>query len=225
MQYYHRLEESKQLVYISKKNESLVKALAQKDYDQRFLKVANNEKKQVKNILCNLSGTELMDVYEKTNPHKKEFITPYILTDEQYVECWQNVEYNGKKFDDDLPVIVTERGERVRSKSEKIIADKLYGMGIPYRYECPLKLGKFGVVYPDFTLLNMNNRQEIYVEHFGMMDDADYCKKAISKIEEYEKNGIYIGKNLIVTFETSKQTLNTMVLEKMIQDVFIRPYL
>ncbi len=225
MQYYHRLEESKELVYISKKNESLVKALAQKDYDQRFLKVANNERKQVKNILYNLANTELMDVYAKTNSNKKELITPYILTDEQYVERWKNVEYNGKKFDDDLPLIVTERGERVRSKSEKIIADKLYSMGIPYRYEFPLKLGRLGVVYPDFTLLNMNNRKEIYMEHFGMMDDAEYCKKAISKIEEYERNGIYIGKNLIVTFETSKQTLNTMVLEKMVQDVLLRPYL
>lgn len=35
--------------------------------------------------------------------------------------------------DYDMQVIITERGEWVRSKSEKIIADKLYLLGIPYR--------------------------------------------------------------------------------------------
>ncbi len=219
IQYYHRMEDSKKLVYISKNDKMMIKSLAQKDYDQRFLKIANNEKKQVKNILYNLANTELMDVYSKTNPNKKEFVTPYILTDEQFLEQWLSVEYKGKKIDDDIPVIITERGERVRSKSEKIIADKLYSMGIPYRYEYPLVLGGFGIVYPDFTLLNMNNRKEIYMEHFGMMDDAEYCKKAISKIEQYEKNDVYIGKNLVVTFETSKQTLNTGVLEGVLKDI------
>ena len=49
--------------------------------------------------------------------------------------------------------IYTERGERVRSKSEKIIADKLFLQNIPYHYERPIYLKGFGMVYPDFCCL------------------------------------------------------------------------
>ena len=33
-----------------------------------------------------------------------------------------------------------QKNERVRSKSEKIIADMLYHKNIPYKYECPINL-------------------------------------------------------------------------------------
>ena len=57
--------------------------------------------------------------------------------------------------------IFTERGEQVRSKSEKIIADSLYRNGIPYRYEHPVYLRGMGVVHPDFICLHVKKRKEI----------------------------------------------------------------
>ncbi len=219
-QYYQMLgDKQKKKKYISASNKDLVRSLAQKDYDKIFLKVANREIKQVKKILEILPNTELIDVYSKLIPQRKELVEPYILDDEQYVRQWLSVEYKGKPFDKDAPEIMTEKGERVRSKSEKIIADKLKLMGIPYRYEYPLKLKGFGTVYPDFTLLNVNTRKEIYMEHFGMMDNEEYCRKAINKLEQYTKNGIYIGENLIVTFETSLHPLKIQVLECILNEL------
>lgn len=113
-------------------------------------------------------------------------------------------------------ILFTERGEKVRSKSEKILADKLYSMGIPYRYEYPLKLGRYGTVYPDFTLLNVKTRKEYLLEHFGMMDNPEYCQKALLKIEEYARCGIYPGKNLLCTFETSRKSPNMTIIEQML---------
>ena len=65
------------------------------------------------------------------------------------------------------------------SKSEIILADLLNRNGIPYRYEYPVHLKGWGKVYPDFTLLDVRKRREIYWEHFGMMDDSEYAEKAI----------------------------------------------
>ena len=131
------------------------------------------------------------------------------------------MQYTGKEFFDDMPVIMTERGERVRSKSEKIIADKLFAMGIPYRYEYPVQLKGSGTVYPDFTLLNVRERKQFYLEHFGMMDDPEYSEKAIKKLEDYAKNRIYIGKNLLVTFETLQKPLDMKVVEQMLKEFIL----
>lgn len=126
-----------------------------------------------------------------------------------------------KGFDDDVQEIITERGERVRSKSEKIIADKLYMLGIPYRYEYPLILEGNIKVYPDFTILKMPERKAVYLEHFGMMDDTDYVTKAIHKLNTYEKNRIYLGVNLFITFETSKKPLNIRALDEIINELWV----
>ena len=44
-----------------------------------------------------------------------------------------------------------------------------------------------------------------------MMDDPDYVEKAIRKIAIYEQNEIYLGENLIATFETRKNPMNQKI--------------
>ncbi len=53
-----------------------------------------------------------------------------------------------------MPVIITEKGERVRSKTEKMLADFFYRKEILYRYEKPLYLKGYGIVYPDFAFFS-----------------------------------------------------------------------
>jgi hypothetical protein len=94
-------------------------------------------------------------------------------------------------------------------------------MGIPYRYECPLWLDGNVRFYPDFTVLRMPAREEVYFEHFGMMDDIGYVEGMTYKLSTYEKNGIYLGVNLFVTYETEKTALNSKVLDGLIRNVFL----
>ena len=54
-----------------------------------------------------------------------------------------------------------------------------------------------------------------------MMDDAAYAQKTIKKIELYEKNGIFPGERLILTFETGQTTLNNEIIEAMIKRYLI----
>lgn len=75
---------------------------------------------------------------------------------------------------EDGAIFQTARGEKVRSKSEVMIADTLQRFGVPYKYEYPLKLRKF-TAYPDFYCLNLRTRKEYYWEHFGMMDNVEYA--------------------------------------------------
>ena len=49
------------------------------------------------------------------------------------------------------------------------------------------------------------------------MDNPEYCEKAIKKIETMQKNGIYIGEKLIVTFETQSHPLNMKIVENTIK--------
>ena len=48
------------------------------------------------------------------------------------------------------------------------------------------------------------------------MDNPEYARAAIRKIECYKKNGIYPGENLILTFETQQNVLDFKIIEEMI---------
>ena len=96
----------------------------------------------------------------------------------------------------------------------------LESKGIPYKYECPLVLQNGIVIYPDFTLLDIRNRQEIYWEHRGMMDDKEYARNSVQRIKTLMRNGICIGKNLIITEETLTNPLGTDEIKTIIQEFF-----
>ena len=221
-QYYRRENEmDKNGQYIKKKNRKLAHGLAQKEYDMEMLVAAKEQKEKLYGFLKEYIPNQMMNVYQQLSSKRQQLITPYILSQEQYVKEWESRLYKGKEFGPDVPEIYTEKGERVRSKSEKILADKFNLMGIPYHYECPLRLGGYGIVYPDFTLLNKRTRREYYLEHFGRMDDEIYSEHVVSKLESYQKNGIFPGEKLLMTFETSKKALNIKAVEQMISKYLI----
>ena len=206
--------------YIRKEEINIVKAIAQRDYDLQVVKRAEERIKAISNFMEKYKKTNLAEAYQQTNSYRRKLIFPAAISDEEFIKQWQTVEYKGKPFVNDENEIITEKGERVRSKSEKIIADKLFALGIPYRYEYPLILEENIKIYPDFTILRMPMREEVYLEHFGMMDDANYVNTVICKLSTFERNGIYLGVNLFVTYETSKRTLNTRVLDELIKELF-----
>lgn len=205
--------------YLKRSEKNLAKEIAQRDYDTRVLKNAKERMHAINTFLNKYEKTSLKKMYEKTSPYRRELINVPELSDEEYIKQWQAVKYEGKPFEKGDGEIVTERGERVRSKSEKIIADKLNALKIPYRYECPIVINgiKF---YPDFTILKMPERKEVYLEHLGLMDDENYIEGAIYKLNMYEKNKIYVGVNLFLTHETKKNPLNTRALDGFLRTAF-----
>lgn len=206
--------------YLRKHEKPLAQKIAQRDYDTALIKLAEERIKAIENFLKTYEKTDLRTLYKKTNPYRRELISAPVVSDEEYVRQWLSVTYEGKPFSPNMPEFITNRGERVRSKSEKIIADKLNALGIPYRYEYPLVLNNNATLYPDFTVLCMPAREEVYYEHLGKLDDAGYVDDILYRINSYEKNHIYPGVNLFMTYESSTKPLNTRVLDDLFKALF-----
>ena len=216
-QFYHREKpESKNGVYIPQEKEKFIHSLAQKSYDEKVLHEAEMENRIIRQTLEYYRGETIETVFEKLSEGRKLIVEPIEETPEEFVRKWNAVTYSGKEFSEGAPELFTDRGERVRSKSELIIANILYKKGVPYRYECPVQLKGFGTVYPDFTVLNVEKRKEYFLEHLGMMDDPVYAEHALQKIQSYIASGIYPGENLILTAETRQHPLNIKIVQQLI---------
>ena len=185
-QYYHCTKNSKKNgTYISRENKFLIQQLAQKSYNEKVLKCAEKRLSQIRKITKDYNDHEIEEIFEKEHIERKKLIQPVEPTWEQKMKSWAAEVYQGKEFQDNVPLIFTERGERVRSKSEKIMADYFFRNNIEYKYERPLLLKGYGTVYPDFTFLSRRTGEEIYWEHDGKMDDPTYARNAAKKIEAY----------------------------------------
>lgn len=221
VQFYQRTNVAKNNgTYIQKKDADLVRQLAEKEYYNSLKKAAGSELSLVQKLLSPKQSDSLISPYSALEIHKKALITPFEIDDEAYAKEWESRPYVKKYIDESEHDFFTQKGENVRSKSEIIIADKLASMGIPYHYEERLVLQGGQEVFPDFTLLKVKTREVIYLEHFGMMDNPDYVNSFMWKISHYAQNGIYLGHNLIATFEQSDKALNTRELDGLLRAVF-----
>ena len=209
VQLYHRMEGGPPNgKYLSRKDRGLAFRLAQKDYDKKILCEARKELKAIEKYLVGCPDKRIEELFDALPAPRKTLVEPLEETEEQFAQRWCMVEYVGKRFLEGAPEYYTDRGERVRSKSEIIIANTLTNEGIPYRYEYPVELRGAGTVYPDFTILHLRQRREILWEHFGIMDDPEYAQRAVGKIYAYMRAGYYPGENLIMTWECSAQPLD-----------------
>ena len=169
-QYYHKVEvNDTKGTYIKKHNYNLAIELAQKDYDLRIEQCLLKELNFLEVILKKYNPSEIQHIYDSLNSFRKEMVTPVFVSDEDFTANWKASEYTSLGFTPDCAEYYTDNGERVRSKSEIIIANKLYRYNIPYRYEYPLQLQSGIITHPDFTCLNVKTRQE----YIKFMKDND----------------------------------------------------
>lgn len=221
--YYYRTEPTqKKGIYLGKGNEEQIRALAQKDYETRLLRAAQEAKAALDKVWGQgkastaLGSSVLLTVYDNLPEARKALVEPYALSDDDYAQRWQQEEYVGNTHPMGSYSLFTHKGERVRSKSEVLIADALEAKGVPYKYEHSLNLGGYDSVYPDFTVLNKHTRAEYYWEHFGGMDDPDYREGMVHKLNRYALAGIMPGDKLLATWETAETPLDTRVVQAVI---------
>lgn len=219
--YYNR-ESSKEKTgkYLDKTNKKLRDDLAQKKYYGMLLKKIDLEYAKLKKMQSLGAEDSIISTYKNLNPGIRRLINPINIDDTSVEEKWIGQTYHGLKFNEfDTTEFFSEKGERMRSKSEVLIANALLHRGIPYKYEYPLVLSDKSVRYPDFTILNARLRKLFYWEHLGRMGDLDYVSSNIKKLNEYKKAGIFLGNNLIVTIESVTMPLSTKEIERIIENV------
>ena len=165
------------------------------------------------------NNSHIENVFNNMNQYRKNIVIPMVLSDEMFVKQWEAEDYETNPYYPEEKVYFTKKNELVRSKSEVLLADMYYELGIPYRYEAKLQLKNGKMKYPDFTILKTKTREIIYHEHFGLLDDQEYLKASLTKLDEYRKNGIYLGKNLIITYEAERCYLNIRDIRAMMREM------
>ncbi len=285
--YYRESPSDKYGTYIKSKDRKLAIALAQKGYAEDMIRIIEKRISILDKLLESYTKQKLTTIYEEYAPARRKLITPYVISDEEYIRHWlasgisgtaatagisattgtstatarsattgrsttagipgtsattatsaaagrssgrvrQKTNYqlsNNQSSSSSLNMITapyqafsndscannpqskdnriftTAHGEKVRSKSEVIIADTLLRMGIPYIYEKPYYYDGNKSFNPDFTVLNVKRRKEIYIEHFGKMGSAGYRADFFWKMKTFGQIGIVQGENLVMTFE------------------------
>ena len=214
--YYYLDESESGEKYLGPDDADLVKDLIQKDYLKRVLKEVKNELQALERMQKIYPGTLAEDVFDQLSFGRKLQVKPINICDDEFAAKWMATPYKKKPFKKDTTEFYTLKHERVRSKSEVIIADRLRAKGIPYRYECPLKVGN-KIIHPDFSILRMSDRRVLYHEHCGKMGDPKYVEDMLIRAKDYNNAGIILGDRLFYTFESETTPLDITLLDNIIE--------
>lgn len=216
LRYYHCIKDKngdEKEHYISSNDKKKIKSLIQKPLDINSLKHIKRRMQYLKKLIKEYSEDAVIKEFERLSESRKQFATPINFTYEQVSKLWLKEKNEKNPYKHDNYNIVTAKGEYVRSKSEKIIADALYYAGIAYKYEGKVKMRDGKVYFVDFVILCPLTFQEIYWEHLGKYDEENYHFNVMLKLDDYHKNGIRFNKNLIITYEGEKYPLNTAIVD------------
>ena len=221
---YYQIIESKDTHgrYITQKEMNLAYQLAQKDYMKKLHRKAVEELKDINEYLSKHKAEDLQKVFSDLNKYRKQLVSPLIMTEEMLVKQWEKEDYKSNPYCLEEKVYITKKGDYVRSKSEVLLADMYFELGIPYRYEAQICLKNGKKKYPDFTLLKVSTSEIIYHEHMGLLDNDEYRQANLVKLDEYRRSKIYPGKNLIITYEAEGCYLNIQEIQEMVKDIFFR---
>ena len=207
--------------YIPKKERNIAEQLALKKYLTLLLKEKQRELDVVDYYFehCCKSVGQAERLMTESSEYR-ELLLPYFKPISEELRIWMNSNYNQNERYPEQLIHKTKSGIFVRSKSETLIEMVLTSNNIPFRYECELRLGET-IVYPDFTIRHPKTGKKYYWEHFGRMDDENYCRNACSKIQLYALNGIIPSIHLITTYETKENPLGVSEVEKLVREYFL----
>lgn len=207
-----------------RKDSTLAKDLANKQYYSVLKSTIINNLKCLKTFVNRYYDDKMDNIYDSLNDARKKLVIPLYLTIKEQVRTWSEEEYEENNNYPENLRYETEQGEIVRSKSEVIIANILFKHreDILYKYEKPLTLvidGREKQVHPDFTIINVHTGKITYWEHAGLMDDAHYVNEFVRKMNSYVTNGLVIGRDVVVSYETQSLPLDIKVVKRMVQEI------
>ncbi|SHI87335.1 hypothetical protein [Pseudobutyrivibrio xylanivorans] len=215
-QYYYR-DGLGNLTYIPSRNNNYAKELVQRDYYNKLMDKLQEQKSILEKFIKRYEENPIDAVYEKFCKGRQILIEPLRPIEQEFVNQWLDEHPGNQNPFEKRGTYLTNRGEYVRSKSEKILADLFYQMGIPYQYEASYVLYNGKICYPDFILLNKRDRKIFYWEHFGLASDKDYAETNLEKLLKYEKSELVLGDNLIVSFESNGISFDVKLIEEKIK--------
>ena len=225
---YSRIKGSRRKKYVSWNDLNYLEEMYEKYFAEQAVSILRKNIDVLEAVLEQYESLDteriaeaLPDTYRLLAKHlkSKNLITAGTSEDSQIVRQSENPNHT-----EELNYL-TQCGLLVRSKSETFIADPLHALEFSFGYEQKLILKETAVdrfgnasereipIYPDFTIY-LPGGEEIYWEHMGLCDKYEYRDQGYRKIDLYYENGIYLGKNLIITVEGKGKTFDrTMAME------------
>lgn len=210
--------------YIKKNNITIAKQLAQKHYYTVVKPIAERKLIELKNFMKKYQATKIQEIYDSLSAERRKLVLPLQMSVKEQVKRWLEDTYEQNAMYPENLRYETEQGEKVRSKSEVIIANTLYQYreDILYKYERPLNVmvdGKMRTIYPDFTVINVHTGKITYWEHAGRMDDPYYAADFVKKMNIYMANNLMIGVDVLLTFETQGSPLDIGIVKQMVRGI------
>lgn len=147
----------------------------------------------------------MMIVEELKSVYQSFDYADIFLEGDYSLENWKSEKYvrNAAPFEKEH---FTGGKVQVRSKAEAMIGTQAEARGMHFRCE-PEKWIDNKRAYPDFEFFLPKSRKRVYLEHFGQMDDLKYLKRAMFKLMNYHKAGLFLGINFFFTWETEEKPL------------------
>ena len=219
---YKDLGQNSEWHYVRRASENSFRKYARHQYARRTLPILKRDLAILNKLLSGFSWKNELRISELIDPALIKLCGKGFVAKAEHIENWINQEWFESPSYDDSRSHPTLAGFNVRSKSEEFIANALFNHGLPFLYEKPLYIkGASYPKFPDFTILHPETLEEVYWEHFGLMDDPVYANTACKKLQEYTRSGIFPGQQLICTFETYAHPLSSTDVEAVIMEYFV----
>ena len=204
--------------YISAGDSARYRRYARKIYSKKVIPAMKKDLNALRRFLSDYSWKSEADLAGSLDPELVRLCGEGFASRDTIISDWLSQTWTETPPSGNAPDRPTVAGYCVRSKSEEFIANALFNHEQYFFYEKPLYLKTQNYpLFPDFTILKRDTLEEVYWEHFGLIDNPVYAEQACRKILAYIRAGFVIGKNLIVTFETSGCPLSSMDVEQIIK--------
>ena len=214
-----KYKRKKPVVYLPASETILAGQLAEKTYKSALLQEDELDLINVSSFLNNAQKILRRSAMLLNNEGFRKLLPKNLIQMSPDVSAWASEKYPSTAGHDETLIIRSATGRMVRSKSEAFIDWALYSAKLPYRYECDLQIGAF-VMHPDFTILHPVSKEIYLWEHLGLMDNEQYIKNALTKLQLYIGAGYIPMANLILTSETAEHPLDQTLVVDLISHYF-----
>lgn len=199
------------------RNPEIIKQLARKKYLETKVGLLDHNIDVIRKAsaeFCDISPEHILQSLPRSYRQLPQDI--FFQSADDALSSWEQEPYKQSSYMPERKIHMTSKGIYVRSKSEVLIAEKLYEAQVQFRYEQTLTIGKYEFS-PDFTALSKSGKI-FYWEHCGMPGNRDYMKHHKWKMEMYESVDIVPWKNLIVTYDNENGTIDLGIIESEIRN-------
>lgn len=123
-------------------------------------------------------------------------------------KCFDEVFFQHRKRETQIQLkktIQADNGSVAQSDGERLVAEELAALDIPFRYDNRFRVFNGYSVRPDFYLPEF----DLYIEYWNMEDDLNYCIGMLEKKKLYQQ----AGKKLLTLYSRDKPNLRAKLRE------------